>query len=259
MGSRWWNKILLSDFIFLYAIGIVYKCCSMLHFSNKFININLAIQDQMRPGSQKHYSKSSQKPGFQTVLKGRPGAQLDLSQLNASIDTSRMSKTQRNFHNHSDCIAKDDIFNKTASKLSNTNFSHHHTDKCVCADCQCGRHLCKMHVIKPDMSKNTVYQKSFYEQAAIPNVVNHDKEYDKLKGPHLDLSSTYGNGFRGSKGDDVERPHPEDLLHSNGPCPQLSSYKAQFPGYKGDNQYVKPTDKHSRGYFPLRSKSTYSK
>jgi hypothetical protein len=39
----------------------------------------------------------------------------------------------------------------------------------------------------------------------------------------------------------------------------LSSYKAQFPGYKGDNQYVKPTDRHTRGYFPLRSKSTYAK
>jgi hypothetical protein len=73
------------------------------------------------------------------------------------------------------------------------------------------------------------------------------------------LNSTYLDGFKGRKGDKLERPIPEDLLHSNGPCPQLSSYKAQFPGYRGDNQYVKPTDKHTRGYFPLRSKSTYSK
>lgn len=116
-----------------------------------------------------------------------------------------------------------------------------------------------MHVIKPDLTKNTIYQRSFNEKSAIPNEVNHDKEYDKLKGPHLDMGSTYGKGFKGSKGDDVERPHPEDLLHSNGPCPKLSSYTSQFPGYKGDNQYVKPTDKHSRGYFPLRSKSTYNK
>jgi len=143
--------------------------------------------------------------------------------------------------------------------LSKTNFSHHHTDKCVCADCSCGRHLCKLHVIKPNLTKNTNYQRSFYEQSAIPNEVNHDKEYSKLKGPHLDLGSTYGKGFKSPKGDDVERPHPEDLLHSGGPCPKLSSYTSQFPGYKGDNQYVKPTDKHSRGYFPLRSKSTYSK
>lgn len=56
----------------------------------------------------------------------------------------------------------------------------------------------------------------------------------------------------------MERPHPDDLLHTGGPCPKLSSYSHQFPGYKGDNQYVKPTDKHARGYFPLRSKSTYA-
>lgn len=80
----------------------------------------------MRPNSHKPNSHSTQKPGFQTKLKGRPGAQLELSQLNSSIDTSRLSKTQRNFHNHEDCIVKDDIFNKTASKLSNSNFSHHH-------------------------------------------------------------------------------------------------------------------------------------
>jgi hypothetical protein len=48
------------------------------------------------------------------------------------------------------------------------------------------------------------------------------------------------------------------LLKSSGPCPQLSSYSSNFPGYRGDNQYVKPTDKHARGYFPLRSKSTYA-
>jgi len=57
--------------------------------------------------------------------------------------------------------------------------------------CTCGRHLAKFKIIKPDMSKNTVYQKSFYEQKAIPNLVNLSKEYDKLKGPHLDMNSTY--------------------------------------------------------------------
>ena len=88
--------------------------------------------------------------------------------------------------------------------------------------------------------------------------MNHDKEYDRLQGPHLDLNSTYLEGFRGKYGDKIERPMPEDLLKSNGPCPQLSSYSSHFPGYRGDNQYVKPTDKHTRGYFPLRSKSTYA-
>ena len=92
----------------------------------------------------------------------------------------------------------------------------------------------------------------------IPNEVNHDKEYDKLKGPHLDINTVYRTGFSGNAGDKIERPHPEDLLQSNGPAAQLSSYSSQFPGYRGDNQYVKPTDKHARGAFPLRSKSTYA-
>jgi hypothetical protein len=107
--------------------------------------------------------------------------------------------------------------------------------------------LCKLKVIKPDLTKNTVYQKSFYHQKAIPNIVNHDKEYDKLKGPHLDMNSVYREGFKGKSGDSLSRPHPEDLLHSEGPSLNLSSYSAQFPGYRGDNQYVKPTDKHTRG------------
>lgn len=48
------------------------------------------------------------------------------------------------------------------------------------------------------------------------------------------------------------------MLSSVGPAQQLTSYSSQFPGYKGDNQYVKPTDRHTRGQFPLRAKSTYS-
>lgn len=90
-------------------------------------------------------------------------------------------------------------------------------------------------------------------------MVNHDREYDKLKGPHLELNSIYRDSYKVRNGDQLDRPHPEDLLHSNGPCSRLSSYSSQFPGYKGENQYVKPTDRHTRGYFPLRSKSTYSK
>lgn len=73
------------------------------------------------------------------------------------------------------------------------------------------------------------------------------------------MNSTYHEGFKGKGGDKIERPKPEDLLKSNGPCPQLSSYSAQFPGYRGNNQYIKPTDQHTRGAFPLRSRSTYAK
>lgn len=119
--------------------------------------------------------------------------------------------------------------------------------------------MCKLNVIKPDLTKKTVYQRSFREQKTIPNIVNHDKEYDKLQGPHLDMNSTYLNGFKGHSGDKIERPKPEDLLKSSGPCPQMSTYSSQFPGFRGENQYIKPTDKHTRGEFPLRSRSTYAK
>ena len=61
------------------------------------------------------------------------------------------------------------------------------------------------------------------------------------------MGSTKQKSFLGKKGDDVNRPKPEDLLKTGGPSPNLSSYSSQFPGYKGDNQYIKPTDKHVRG------------
>lgn len=48
-------------------------------------------------------------------------------------------------------------------------------------------------------------------------------------------------------------------MKTGGPCPKLTSYSNGFPGYRCVNQYVKPTDKHTRAYFPLRSKSTYTK
>lgn len=210
----------------------------------------------MRPLSQR--DSTSRKPDFQTKLKPRVGSQSRVEELNMSADSRGFNQTQRSHHDHSFCEAKEDVFAKTASKLAQSNFHHHDPESCVCGQCQCGRHLCKFHVIKPDLTKNTVYQRSFYAQAPIPNLVNIDKEYDRLKGPHLDMNSTQREGFTGRPGDKIERPHPEDLLHSNGPCPQLSSYSAQFPGYRGDNQYVKPTDKHTRGEFPLRSKSTYA-
>jgi len=125
--------------------------------------------------------------------------------------------------------------------------------------CTCGRHLAKFKILKPDMSKNSTYQKSFYCQKALPNEINIEKGYDKLRGPHLDLNSTYTEGFPGRNGDNLERPHPADNLNVGGPSPNLTSYSSQFPGYRGDNQYVKPTDNHTRGYFPLRSRSTYNK
>lgn len=57
----------------------------------------------------------------------------------------------------------------------------------------------------------------------------------------------------------MERPTPEDLLKTGGPCQNLTSYSSGFPGYRCGNQYVKPTDRHTRGNFPLRARSTYSR
>lgn len=73
------------------------------------------------------------------------------------------------------------------------------------------------------------------------------------------MNSIYLKDFPGNKGDDVERPHPEDLLKTGGPSPNLTSYSSGFPGYRGGNQYVKPTDRHTREKFPLRARSTYTR
>lgn len=72
------------------------------------------------------------------------------------------------------------------------------------------------------------------------------------------MNSTYLEGYTGRNGDELERPKPQDLLRSEGPGVELTSYGVEYPGHRGNNQYVKPTDRHTRGYFPLRCKSTYS-
>jgi hypothetical protein len=159
---------------------------------------------------------------------------------------------------HATLEREEQVFTRTAQQLSGNNFGHHQEGGCCCADCECGRHLCKFNVIKPGFTKKTVYRRSYYKQKPVRNEVNHDKEYDRLRGPHLDMKSTYSEGFKATKPDDLSRPHPEDLLHPHGPAQQITSYGHQFPGFHGDNQYVKPTDRHAIAYFPLRGKSTYS-
>lgn len=47
----------------------------------------------------------------------------------------------------------EDLFNKTSSKLKECNFKHHDPNVCVCEHCTCGRHLCKLHIVRPDMRK----------------------------------------------------------------------------------------------------------
>lgn len=61
----------------------------------------------------------------------------------------------------------------------------------------------------------------------------------KLEGEHIGMNSNYEKDFKLQDGDKVERPKPEDLLKTGGPSPRLTSYNSGFPGYRGDNQYVK--------------------
>jgi hypothetical protein len=60
----------------------------------------------MRPISQREYSNSAQKPGFQTKLKSRMGGASDFNHLNGSVDTDRMAQTLRSRHDHDDCLIK---------------------------------------------------------------------------------------------------------------------------------------------------------
>jgi hypothetical protein len=65
------------------------------------------------------------------------------------------------------CVIDDDNFNNTKSKLLNANFSHHDPEACVCADCNCGRHLCKLHIVKPDLHINSIYRADFDDKRPI--------------------------------------------------------------------------------------------
>ena len=73
------------------------------------------------------------------------------------------------------------------------------------------------------------------------------------------MNSTHRKDFNGKKGDETDRPKPEDLLKTGGPSPHLTTYSSGFPGYRGQNQYVKPTDLMTRGNFPLQAQTTYGK
>lgn len=152
----------------------------------------------------------------------------------------------------------DDISRKTSHQLNILNFSHHDSNLCVCSDCTCGRHLCKLHAIKPDLTKNTTYQKEYRPKKAVKNVINISGEYSRLMGPNLELNSVYVQDFDG-KPTEVMRPKPSDLLKTEGPLCNLTSYSTSFPGHHGHNQYIKPTNNHVRGTFPMRCRSTYSR
>lgn len=128
----------------------------------------------------------------------------------------------------------------------------------MCSDCNCGRHLCNLHVIKPDLSKASVYQKEYPKKKPYPNP-KITEQYNQINVHNLGNDSTYLKDYSARGGDGLSRPKPEDLLKTGGPFQNLTSYSTLFPGYRGGNQYVKPTDSHRVGNFPMRSQSTYAK
>ena len=119
-----------------------------------------------------------------------------------------------------------DLIVDTTKKILDCNFKHHDPNLCVCDQCTCGRHFCTLHTVKPDLPKASTYRKDFKPKSSTPNIVNIAKEYDPLRGPHLNLSTTNAKEFDDKKPDDLFRPKPEDLLKSNGPGPKLSSYRS---------------------------------
>lgn len=148
------------------------------------------------------------KPKFQTKYRTRSGhkSMLDIDnfdQKNTSSNSFMSDKKDRSqslvFGNTNGCPLNDS-FNKTSSQLKTINFQHHDPNLCVCAQCNCGRHLCKLHAIKPDLPKSTIYKKDYFKKKPIENKINLSHEYDRLKGPNLDLNSTYFHDFDGKKG-----------------------------------------------------------
>ena len=79
--------------------------------------------------------------------------------------------------------------------------------------------------------------------------------------PLLSASSTYLDDFKILNGDPLIRPKPEDLLKCRGGHqPDLSSYKQEYPGHRGKNQYVPMNPELFRGGMDFNSGgSTYSK
>lgn len=94
--------------------------------------------------------------------------------LNGSLDPA-LNRARSLRHNHEKSLEDEDMFAKTASKLQEASFIHHDNKNCLCSECKCGRHYCKLKVVKPNLTKKTVYQHSFYKQQAVPNDVNHHK------------------------------------------------------------------------------------
>lgn len=156
----------------------------------------------MRPFSQKSRRPNRHSYVFKTKLKARASGQSIRTHHNeVDFNHSLQNEGPKNRHYHTECEPQENQFNQSANKLTTANFNHHDHSKCLCKDCECGRHLCKLNVIKPDLTKATIYQKSFQIQKGKPVLVTYAKEYDRLKGPNLGMNTTYKDGFNTRNGD----------------------------------------------------------
>lgn len=115
----------------------------------------------------KHYARSARNKEPQE--KQTLGSHLDESLDNetntfdmASSNRKNKSLLGRSKNSGAWCPANDlGDMEKTGSKIFQASFSHHDPNNCVCDVCNCGRHLCKFHVVKPDLSKGSVYAMSY--------------------------------------------------------------------------------------------------
>jgi len=94
------------------------------------------------------------KSDLEDILKSGQANQMGKSMYNPRSQSVRQD--------HTAPVNNEELFAKTASKLSNINFKHH--NECLCQDCHCGRHQCRLKVVKPELTKNSVYQRSYYNK-----------------------------------------------------------------------------------------------
>jgi hypothetical protein len=80
--------------------------------------------------------------------------------------------------------------------LHEISFKHHCRDNCLCSECSCGRHLCKLEAIRPDLKKSSVYQNLFKYKKPLESVVVKAKDVEPLRANHLELSTVYGKDFQ---------------------------------------------------------------
>ena len=96
--------------------------------------------------------------------------------------------------------------------LEKLNFKHHNPEDCLCGSCQCGRHLCKFKLVKPDFVKKSSYRSQFPAKNAINSETIIAKETKLLNAGSLVFKSVYNQAFKQGEGDKLQRPHPQNNI-----------------------------------------------